>query len=210
MTNFFGQSTSWRVPGIRVNPKNCFWSKEDAYASFPCQLRGPNSIPGLTTFLVASLYQSGMAATLCVNPNGTNGCYLTISVVAVSHATAGSTIKVSPGTYQEDVVILIPLVLIGAGADSTIFHATGLGNGVFVGRFHHPGLSGVVVARFTVENAQFEGILVVSATKVTVGYNVAKNNDASPGLLFTGAPTGCPGSLPLKPTKQETAAGPFT
>lgn len=147
---------------------------------------------GLTTILVASLCQSGTAATLCVNPNGTHGCYSTISA-AVGHANAGATITVGPGTYREDVVIGIPLVLIGAGANSTIIDATNLANGVFVDGFDHPGLSRVVVAGFTVENAQFEGILVVSATKVSVGYNDVKNNDASPGLLFTGAPTGCPG-----------------
>jgi hypothetical protein len=46
---------------------------------------------------------------------------------------------------------------------------------------------------FTVENAQFEGILAVSATKITISNNHVINNDKSSGLSFTGAATGCPG-----------------
>ena len=56
----------------------------------------------------------------------------------------------------------------------------------------HPGLARVSIAGFTVENALFEGILVVSASHVTIRKNHINDNDTSPGLLFTMATTGCP------------------
>lgn len=46
------------------------------------------------------------AATLCVNPGGTNGCYAMPSA-AVTAAVAGDTILVHSGTYQEQVTIWI-------------------------------------------------------------------------------------------------------
>jgi pectin methylesterase-like acyl-CoA thioesterase len=75
--------------------------------------------------LIASSSQSVSAATLCVNPAGSHGCYTTISA-AVSHAAAFDVINVGPGTYKEDVVIGMPLSLIGAGAGASIIDATGL------------------------------------------------------------------------------------
>lgn len=71
-------------------------------------------------------------------------------------------INVEDGTYK-DVVIGIPLSLIG---DESVIDATGLANGIFVDGFDHPGLHNVTVAGFTVKNAQFEGVLVVSASDV--------------------------------------------
>jgi len=135
---------------------------------------------------------SSVAATLCVNPAGSSGCFKTIQS-AVNHAAAGDVISVGPGTYKEGVVIGIPLSLLGAGADQSTIDATGQPNGVLVDGYHHPGLQDVIVAGFTVKNALFEGILAVSATNVVIANNTVSNNDASPGLNFTGLPTGCPG-----------------
>lgn len=132
------------------------------------------------------------AATLCVNPTGSNGCYSSIQS-AVNHAAARDVIVVGPGTYKEGVVIGIPLSLVGAGAGQSTIDATNQPNGVLVDGYNHHGLHNVVVAGFTVEHAQFEGILAVSATKVTIANNTVSDNDASPGILFTGLPTGCPG-----------------
>ena len=146
---------------------------------------------GLTTVLVIALYQTGLAATLCVNPKGSHGCYTTIQE-AVNNAAANDVIVVGAGTYKEDVVIGIPLSLIGAGADDSVIDATGLANGVFVDGFDNPGLQSVAVAGFTVQNALYEGVLVVSASDVTVRDNVIVDNDKF-GPVFTGAPTGCPG-----------------
>jgi parallel beta-helix repeat protein len=140
-------------------------------------------------FGVAS--QNAAASTLCVNPAGSGGCYTKIQT-AVSHALANDVIKVGAGTYNEDVVIGIPLSLIGAGAAHSVIDATGLADGVFVDGYDNAGLSHVTVAGFTVENAQFEGVLVVSASDVTIRDNNIMNNDKV-GTAFTGEPTGCPG-----------------
>jgi parallel beta-helix repeat protein len=143
-------------------------------------------------FLLAGEWQPAEATTLCVKPGGSLHCYAKIQS-AVNAASNYDVINVAPGTYREDVTIGKPLSLIGAGAEETIIDATGLANGIFVDGFDHPGLNDVTVAGFTVKNALFEGVLVVSASDVTIRDNNIVDNDKSPGLLFTGAPTGCPG-----------------
>lgn len=124
------------------------------------------------------------AATLCVNQNPSSGCYATIGA-AVAAATAGDTIQVVPGQYAEDVHIQQPLALIGAGANWTTIDAKGLANGVFIdgeagsGQITpgHNTLIGVTVSGFTVQNANFEGILVANASNVTLwGNRVIGNN----------------------------------
>ena len=144
--------------------------------------------------LFAAYSQTAAAKTLCVNPAGSHGCYATIQS-AVTAASSNDVINVAPGTYAEAVVIGKPLSLIGAGgdADQTVIDASGLGNGIFVDGFDNPGLNNVTVAGFTVKNALFEGILVVSASDVTIRDNQIVDNDTSPGLQFTGATHGCPG-----------------
>jgi parallel beta helix pectate lyase-like protein len=142
--------------------------------------------------LFAAFSQPAAAWTLCVNPNGSNGCYSTIQA-AVNNASAGEVINVEAGTYKEEVVIGIPLSLLGSGAGQSVIDATNLAHGIFADGFDHPGLADVTIAGFTVKNALYEGILVVSASDVTVRNNHILNNDASPGLSFTGAPVACPG-----------------
>lgn len=135
--------------------------------------------------------QVASAKNLCVNHNGSNGCYKTISA-AVAGASAWDVINVWPGAYKEDVVIGIPLSLIGSGANSTIIDATGLANGIFVDGFDHPGLAHVIISGFTVKNAQWEGLLVVSASDVVIRDNTIINNTQAPAV-FTGDPNGCSG-----------------
>ena len=145
----------------------------------------------LCVIAVTGFSQSAAANTLCVNPDGSHGCYSKIQE-AVNHASVNDVINVEAGTYAEEVVIGIPLSLIGAGADSSIIDATGLAHGIFVNGYEHSGLDDVTVAGFTVRNALFEGILVVSASDVIIRKNRIAENDKSQGLLFTGANTGCP------------------
>jgi Right handed beta helix region len=143
--------------------------------------------------LFATFAQTAAAwTTLCVNPNGSQGCYSTIQA-AVNNATPNQVIYVGPGTYTEDVTIGIPLSLLGSGPGQSIIDATGLAHGIFVDGFDQPGLDGVIIAGFTVQNALFEGILVVSAADVTIRDNHILNNDKSPGLLFNGMAVPCPG-----------------
>jgi parallel beta-helix repeat protein len=58
---------------------------------------------------------------------------------------------------------------------------------------NNPGLRGVTISRLTVINANFEGILVVSAADVTISDSSILDNDKTPGLNFTGETVGCPG-----------------
>lgn len=148
-------------------------------------------ILGCTTALL-HLCGAARAATLCVNPRGTHGCYASIQA-AVNHAKASDTINVASGVYKEQVTIGMSLSLIGADADTTVIDATNLAHGVFVDGFDNPGLHNVTVAQFTVQHALFEGILAVSASDVTIRDNHIINNDTTPNLNFTGALTGCLG-----------------
>lgn len=140
-------------------------------------------------FSVAAQHPAS-ASTLCVN-SAKSSCYHTINA-AIAHAQANDVIHVAPGTYKEDVIIGISLNLIGAGAGRSTIDATGLSNGVFVDGYDHPGLTHVTLAGFTVRNAQFEGVLVVSASDVTIRDNHIENNTQSPAV-FTGENHGCAG-----------------
>lgn len=141
--------------------------------------------------LLPEMCQSAAAATLCVNPTGTGGCYTTIGA-AVTATSAGDTIRVAPGKYVEgDIVIGKPLSLVGANRNTTIIDATGKGNGIYVDGLDHASLSEVVVRGFTIQNANFEGILVTNASAVTIADNRVISNDLA--LLKPGAPPSCPG-----------------
>jgi hypothetical protein len=148
---------------------------------------------------------SAQASTECVNPNGTSGCYNTISA-AVLKAGANDTIEVAAGTYREDVVIGKPLSLIGEECAKVIIDATGLANGIYIDGFDNTGLVHVVVTGFTVENANFEGILVQSASLVTIWGNHVIDNDQS--LVSSSAM--CPGLPGFKRANPTTVAREFT
>ncbi len=142
--------------------------------------------------LFGAICQTVVAGTICVNPAGSHNCFTSIQT-AVNHASANDLIEVEAGTYKEEVTIGIPLAIIGAGAKASIIDATGLAHGIFVNGFDYPGLRQVTITGLTVENALFEGVLVVSASDVTLQDNNVINNDATSGLMFTGGATGCPG-----------------
>lgn len=150
---------------------NAFWNHSWKHPSFvPLQL--------LAVALVASICQPAFASSNCVNPGGKGGCHSTIAA-AVAAASPGSTIKVAPGTYKEDVVIGKSLSLIGAGSSDTIIDATGLNNAIYVDGLDNPGLRNVSISGFTVENAKFEGLLVTNATNVTILSNYAHDNNTN-------------------------------
>lgn len=138
--------------------------------------------------LLTVLCPSSGAATLCVNRGGSSGCFSSINA-AISAASANDTIKVASGTYVEDVIIKKSLSLIGTGSSSTIIDATGLANGIYIDGIDNAGLSHVVVSGFTVENANFEGILITNSSSISIWNNHVKNNDKS---LNPSAGT-CPG-----------------
>lgn len=155
----------------------------------------------LPSFLLLAFGTSQFAAavttTLCVNPAGSGGCYKTITA-ALAAATAGSTINVAAGTYAEDVVISKSVYLIGAGSSKTVVNARGLANAIYVDGFDNPGLSGVTITGFKLENANFEGLAATSVSNLNFSGNLVTGNDKSQD---TGNGT-CPG-LPA----WETAEG---
>jgi parallel beta-helix repeat protein len=127
---------------------------------------------------IGGMLQSAAAASLCVNPSGTNSCYSHIQD-AVDAASAGDTISVAPGTYREGVTIGKSLSLIGANASNTIINATGQSTGVNVDGLDNAGLASVVISGFTIANAKYEGIVVTNATNVTVSGNRIVNNNVN-------------------------------
>jgi len=158
-------------------------------------------LTALSVALSAALCRSAAAATSCVNPGGTNGCFTKIAD-AVNHASANDTVNVAPGTYNEDVVIRKPLTLVGANRRNTIIDATGLSNVIYIDGLDNPGLSEVVITGFTLENANFEGILVTNASFITVSGNTVTGNDKS---LQPSIPA-CPG-IPSFETAEDFDCG---
>jgi len=129
------------------------------------------------------------AASLCVNAAASSGCMATIGA-AVAAASPNDTINVAPGTYKESVTIGKPLSLIGADATKVTIDATGLGVGIYVDGNDNKALTGVFISGFTVQNANFEGILVTGASGVTISGNIVQKNNH--GLVTAAAGATCP------------------
>ena len=64
------------------------------------------------------------AATRCVNPQGTGGCFDSIQD-AIDASSAGDLINVAAGTYEEDIILKAGVRVIGAGAAFTTIQGTG-------------------------------------------------------------------------------------
>jgi Right handed beta helix region len=131
------------------------------------------------------------AATLCVNPGGKHGCKSSISA-AVAAASPGDTIQVSHGIYKEQVVITKSLSLVALDGLQPVIDATGLSNGIFVNGLwaaSNAGVADVLISGFKIRNANFEGILVVNASDVTITDNDVVDNNKSLDI----ADDECPG-----------------
>jgi parallel beta-helix repeat protein len=134
----------------------------------------------LPVFLLGCVPLSAAAATLCVDSGGAPSCYRTISA-AVAAAAPNDVIKVGPGTYAESITITKPLSLT---TESAVLDASGKSRGFFVNGLAPSGLtgtglSGVNISGFTVRNANFEGILVLNASMVTLSNDTVMNNNRS-------------------------------
>jgi pectin methylesterase-like acyl-CoA thioesterase len=77
---------------------------------------------GIAILLLSVPTQSPMAASLCVNQGGTDGCFRSIGS-AVSAASPGDTIQVARGMYKEYVVVPKSISLKGESQDNTIIDA---------------------------------------------------------------------------------------
>ncbi|HUA86428.1 MAG TPA: NosD domain-containing protein [Bryobacteraceae bacterium] len=115
-------------------------------------------------------------ATICVNPEGTSGCVNAIGA-AVLMANPNDTIQVAPGVYKETVTITKPLSLLGANRNSVIINANGRANGIYIDGLDNAGLANVTISGFTVENANFEGILATNTTALLIKNNIVSGND---------------------------------
>jgi parallel beta-helix repeat protein len=160
-----------------------------------------------TAAFAAVAAPTAFAATLCVNPDSSSGCYATIDAAVIA-ASPGDTINVAPGIYNTTVTIDKPVSLIGAGAEQTTIDAADQNNGIFVDGLTTPLMPGhntlgeVTVSGFTVENANFEGILVANASFVTLQHNNVRNNNRALDV----ASTSCPG-LPTFETQEALDCG---
>jgi parallel beta-helix repeat protein len=132
---------------------------------------------------------SANAASLCVNAAASSGCMPTIGA-AVAAASPNDTINVAPGTYKESITIGKPLSLIGADATKVTIDATGLGVGIYVDGNDNKALTGVFISGFTVQNANFEGILVAGASGITISGNIVQKNNH--GLVTAASGATCP------------------
>jgi parallel beta-helix repeat protein len=146
---------------------------------------------------------SASAASFCVNPTAASGCMKTIGA-AVSAASANDVINVAAGTYKESVKIGMPLSLIGADASTVIIDATGLGVGIYVDGIDNKGLSGVFISGFTVQNANYEGILVTAASAITISGNIIQKNNL--GLVVAASGATCP-NIPAYDTSEDQDCG---
>jgi parallel beta-helix repeat protein len=135
-----------------------------------------------------------VAATLCVNPGGTGGCSSTISA-AVAAAGFRDTIEVAQGTYKEQVTITKSVSLVAKNElKPPTIDATGLNNGIFVnGMAAAPGegVLFVLIKGFNIHNANYEGILVVNGSDITIENNHVHDNNK--GLDLSTTPSTCPG-----------------
>jgi parallel beta-helix repeat protein len=115
---------------------------------------------------------------LYVSPRGSDSkactkaapCKTISGALAKGHA--GDTIKVAHGRYAEQVTIKMDVRVIGVG--KPVVDAKNLANGFLL---TGAGAAGASVQGFTVKNANFEGILAMNATRVTIRNNVVENND---------------------------------
>lgn len=137
------------------------------------------------------------AKTLCVSQHPRPACPYSTIGAAVAAASPGDIVQVARGTYHEDVVIG-KMITLAASDSRTTIDATGLSNGIYIDGIDNPGLAAVVVSGFTVQNANFEGILITNASNVTVSANQVVHND----LNLNVSNGTCPGIPPF-----ETAEG---
>ena len=81
-----------------------------------------------------------------------------------------------------------------ANRSNTIIDAKGKGNGIYIDGLDNPGLREVVVTGFTIQNANFEGILVTNASSVSISDNRVVNND----MALNPTAAKCPGQPPFE------------
>jgi hypothetical protein len=135
------------------------------------------------------------AATRCVNPGGTGGCYNRIQL-AVDAAGNGDQIVIAAGTYTETVSITKTLSLQGAGAAATVLDGGGNGVALTLGSAAPEVRPVVGVAGLTVRNGSgngFAGGIVnygtLTLAALVVSGNTAGNFNGAGGIYNAGVAT---------------------
>jgi parallel beta-helix repeat protein len=129
------------------------------------------------------------AKTLYVAKSGSdaNACTKKAACATIGHAVGkahkGDTVKVAAGTYAEMVTVSDNISLVGSGAT---IDAAGLPNGVLIDGINGKP-AGAVVRGFTVEHANFEGILAQHTSRLKISGNEVRDNDLG---MFATSPTG--------------------
>ncbi len=138
-----------------------------------------SSAAALPTLYASPSATPSAAGTSCATAN-----FSTISD-AVASAASGDTVVACPGTYAEDVVITIPLTLVGESATINATGLPGAPTGAILGQAPYNGItiesSNVTVEGFKVKGAEGEGILAVNPNPVAGPVVGGKQ-------LFTGTP----------------------
>jgi hypothetical protein len=119
------------------------------------------------------LGSSADAATLCVNPGGTGGCFATIQA-AIDASGSGDVVAIAPGTYSENLVATADsrLAIEGAGADSTTVD----GSGGSIALLVPEGRTRLAVRDLTLSGAVDFGVRVEDRTRTTLERVVVENN----------------------------------
>jgi nitrous oxidase accessory protein NosD len=147
----------------------------------PARLTRLFSASLIATFALAAVLSTDALAagtTLYVSPKGkdTGKCTKTAPCKTIGHAVSvakkGATISVASGVYREAVTITKDVSLVANG--HPVIDATGQSNGILL---TGPGAHGALVRGFTVEHATLEGILALSASKLTIEDNTVRDND---------------------------------
>ncbi len=142
-------------------------------------MTGRRTLLAISLFLaVCGLPYTAFGATLCVSQNPRPACPYSTIGAAVAASSPGDIIQVTRGTYHEDVIIGKAITLTATDTHAVI-DATGLANGIYIDGLDNPGLGGVVVSGFKIQNANFEGILITNASSITISGNQIVHNDLS-------------------------------
>lgn len=132
---------------------------------------------------------AGSAATLCVNPGGTDGCFPTIAAALAAAAPSGDAISVAAGTYSEgNLVVSKSVDIAGAGAGATVVDGAGAGNSVF----RYPGYPSFVtstISGMTIQHG-LRGVDLGGSNDVTLRrVHVTSNGPWTGAGIFNGSST---------------------